>query len=210
MTVTGDTASRELAEIERRARRRWKLVVFTVLPVVILVGVISGVMADHGHHHRHPVRHHSPYLAVILLGVGVLILAAEIAFFVWMAKKHKGLYGPQLIMGLPYRQRRQVTKAVRGGQPPADPTMRAVGVSTAQRLIRYAWLTPWAIGVLVLLGIVNAVLPGRPLALRIMGGTEALIFLGIAPWQYRNIKGARRYLAATGDAVPDRRPGAAD
>ncbi len=146
---------------------------------------------------RPAVHHHSSTAAIIIdLAILVPLLAAEIIFFVRMHRKHKGLFGPQLIMGLPYRQRRSVMKAVRRGEPPADPTLRAVGVSVATRLTRFAKFTWWVFGIAAVAEIVNASLPYRPLGLRVFSILGALMFVGLIPYQRRNIAGARRFLTA--------------
>ncbi|UQX86847.1 hypothetical protein M6D93_11065 [Jatrophihabitans telluris] len=186
----------ELKAIAIRARHRRNLMLLTFLPTAVVLGVVVGALIGRHHgptHHQHV----STAAAVAALVVGGIVLLAEAAFLVYLVRHRKGLFGPQLILGLKYRDRRTVMKALRSGQPPADETLRTVGLVMAERTITYRRLTLATFVVAGLGQILNAALPERPAPLRVLYLIFALSFVALFWYQRLVLAGARRYVAQT-------------
>ena len=160
----------------------------------LTVGVLIGVLVA-ASEHRHPERQHTSTVdAVFALIAGVLTLAAIIGFVYWLARRGKGMFSAALILGLPLRDRRKVSKAVRRGLPPSEPMLRVVGLRTAERMLRYRKPVFVLYGLLALSQLLNAVVPGRPRALIVLSAIGLVLFLAALAYQWAVVVGARRYI----------------
>jgi hypothetical protein len=189
-----DADTPELAAIAELARRRYRRWLVLIPGSTLIIGSLIGVLvAVHGH--RHSERHHtSTAAAVTVLTVGVLLLAAEAGFLYWLAKSGRGFFKTPLVLGLPFRDRRRVMKAVRHGAPPPEPALRAVGSRMAERIVRYRVAAMVLYGILALSQLLNAVLPDRSGWARGLFGCGAGLFLCVLGYQRLVVAGARRYL----------------
>ncbi len=179
-----------IAERARRRQRRWGLGILGCGLAAAVLGGIIGAVAGHRNHHQH--HQGSVLVAVIALAAAVVILIAEGAL-IWLIGR-KGYFKAPLTFGLPYRDQRAVMRAVRRGQPPRDPTLRAVGAKMAERAVNQYKL---AISLYILFALtqaVNAVIPGRSAWIRLLVAASVVLLL-IAPFYQRSlVRGARRYL----------------
>lgn len=180
-----------LAEAARRRQRRW---LATILGATLALGVGIGLAASTIH--RHPGRHHHIGTTAVVVGLValILVLAAEAAIGYWLFKTSRGMFKAPLALGLPFRDRRVVMKAVRRGTPPPQPLLRAVGRRMAERMVRYRKQTIALYGVIALTQVVNALLPDRPGPVRALSIATIVLLLAAAAYQWVVIAGARRYL----------------
>lgn len=189
-----------LAESARRRQRRW---LATILGGAAVTAVLAG-FAISMVTHRHAARHH-PHTAVAVLALttAVLVLAAEVAIGLWLVKTGRDLFRAPLALGLPYRDRRVVMKAVRRGTPPPEPMLRTVGFRMAERIIRYRKQALALYTVIYLSQVVNALMPDRSGPLRGLSITTAVLLLGAMAYQRVVARGARRYLEQCRQPGPD-------
>ena len=181
----------ELAEAARRRQRRWMATILgTTVGGGVLLGLVLSLVL-----HRHAAHHHSATVPIVLGLVAVLlVLAAEVAVGYWLLKSGRGMFKAPLALGLPFRDRRVVLKAVRRGEPPPQPLLRTVGQRMAERILRYRKQTFALYGVIALSQVVNALLPDRPSLLRGVSAAAAVLLLLAMAYQRVIIAGARRYL----------------
>jgi hypothetical protein len=118
---------RAIAECARRRRKRWLLI---LVACTATIGVLAGVAESRFGPREHVHRHTGTAGLLVALAVLVVALAAEAGLIYWLIRSRKGFFQTPLVMGLRYRERRAVLKAVRRGQPPAEATLRAVGLRT--------------------------------------------------------------------------------
>ena len=180
-----------VAEVARRRQKRW---IVTITASAVTAGVLAGLVMSMVHH-RHGVRHHTSAAGLAAgLAATTLTIAASLGFLYWLVKRGRGLFQAPLTLGLPYRDRRVVMKAVRRGTPPSEPTLRAVGLRMADRIVRYQKQTLTLYAVLALSQLANALIPGRPGWLRGLSVVAAVLLLGGLLAQRWINAGARRYI----------------
>ena len=166
--------------------------------VVVVAGVSGAIGGILGGHHRHQqTQHHSSTggaIAAIVLGV------VWLGFLGWLflhARKHKhGLFAPQLLYGLKYRDRRVVMRDVRTGTPNSDARLRHVETSVAERTVKYQRFSTIVFALAFVGEVINAI-TRRSAAGHILFGILALMFVGLFFYQRVIVAGARRYLAAS-------------
>jgi hypothetical protein len=179
VVTIGDAQTPELRSIAERARRRQRLLIFLLLAISLAGGALGAIGASRFGHRHHAQHHHHSTLGLIAALV---------------VRRQKGIFEATLVMGLPWRDRRAVAKAVRRGRPPADALLQTVGHNLAERMLRTRHFARAAYVILVLVQAVNALLPDRPSWFRYLSAAMAVLFVWALFYHRAVIAGARRYV----------------
>ena len=191
---TGELSQSEIDDLTHRAHRRWIITMVVVVAVAGVSGALGGLLGDH-HHHQQPRHHSSTGGAIAAIVIGLVWLG----FLGWLflhARKHKhGLFAPQLLYGLKYRERRIVMRDVRAGTPNSDARLRHVETSVAERTVRYQRFSMIVFALAFVGELINASIRHNA-AVRVLYVVLALMFVGLFCYQRVIVAGAKRYLAA--------------
>jgi hypothetical protein len=155
-------------------------------------GVVTPLLVDS---RRHSPRHHDGILGVAV--VAVCVLVAMLAALLVLRRKlsrNQGMFAAPLIVGLRWKDRRAVTRAVRRGRPSSDPTLAAVEMALAQRTVSQARRT-MVVFVVAMAGEGILAVLNEHAAARIFYGSGVLLFAGLLVTHQGVLRGARRYLA---------------
>ena len=173
------------------------------MSIVVLIGLLSGVLggiAASRFAHQDHAQHHGWVVTSVLLLLAAVILIAEGGLFYWLVRRRKGIFrNPPLVMGLPWRDRRAVAKAVRRGRPLPDALLRAVGRQMAERMLRYRKLAQASYLILALVMAMNALLPDRSSWFRYLWAASAVVSLLALLYLRAVTAGARGYLDRCAD-----------
>jgi hypothetical protein len=181
----------DLDDVQRRARKRWlimmgSLVVAVAIGVPLLNPLIDG--RPKREHHHSGVGGLVAAIAIILVGLAVLFVIGRKTW------RNQGRFAAPLIGGLKRRDRRRATRAIRRGEPSADPVLAEVERMTAERTVQQAGFSSLIFIVFVLLELVEALTQSRTGA-RVFFGVSALFFLVMFGFLLHTVRGARRYLS---------------
>ena len=191
--TTGELQQSDIDDLAHRAHRRWIISMIAIVVLAGASGVIGGILGAHNHH-RTAHQHSSTGGAIAAIVIGVVTLGF-LGWLVTHARKHKhGLFAPQLLYGLKYRDRRTVVRDVRRGTPSSDARLRHVEISVAERTITYQKFSMIVFALAFAGEVVNAIIR-RSVAGHIFFAVAALMFVGLFLYQRVVISGARRYLA---------------
>ena len=135
----------------------------------------------------------------------VACLIGALNFFMAMSQRRPILGGHRdglvpLVLGLDFRRRRTVRRAVRTANPSADPVLQYVELTEARRLALQYKTSVWALGVSLVVLLILA-------AVHFADGNSATVFVLAAlavfavvagTWSMLSSRGAQRYLERLG------------
>jgi hypothetical protein len=182
----------ELDAIRERARRRFPWLIATCAVAGGIGGALSTSLfddsADLGKGH--------PSATGVVAGVAVVVVGlAVLAWIVRRSRRGRGMLTAPLLAGLPRGERRAVARAIRRAAPSENPTLRAVEVDTADRLVIQRKLTAAMYAALLVLDLIEAIFVVHGRSARVAFGVAAVIFAGALVAQQYRVRRARAYLA---------------
>jgi hypothetical protein len=145
--MAGDSNVIEAYRQRARRRRRWML--WALLPLSVAAGAAGLLLARHNDQSHRPVPW---YVLVAILLAALLLGALELGLLAWVHRRRRGTWLPELpgLAGAPRSVRKRVSRAVRLGKLPDDPTERHLALDWAEKAQRLRWVIWLLLGASVL------------------------------------------------------------
>lgn len=120
-------------ELWERARKRWLITMAVVAVLGPIAGLVAARITDGSRKPRSTHHHHSAGGWIVVLVV--LLVEAALLFVLvrYIRRRFKAQWVP-LSAGLPWRERRALTRRIRRGEPSADQFHRYVETFTARKI----------------------------------------------------------------------------